>query len=45
MFLSGLAGILSAILVYCLYKGVVAKPLNTSEITEIKYDGLLDSEF
>lgn len=45
IFLSGLAGILSAILVYYLYKGVVAKPLNTSEITEVKDDGLLDSEF
>ena len=43
--LSGFVGILFAILAYYLYKGVVAKPLNTSEITEMTDDGLLDSEF
>jgi hypothetical protein len=43
--LSGLIGILFAILAYFLYKGVVAKPLNTSEIEVLKDDGLLDSEF
>ena len=44
-FLLGLAGILSIFLVYYLYKGVVAKPLNTSEVVEMRDDGLLDSEF
>jgi hypothetical protein len=42
--LSGYAGILQVILLYYLRKGVIAKPLNSSEIEVIKDDGLLDSE-